>query len=135
MKLDFLKRKKWVRLELSNQDAREAAALREAAGLRQGQSRDAAGPTPAVRPEVTSGNIKSVQSEPVASKSPGPEEVLCPGCGAIHSKQDWALHHKVCHLCGKHGRISSVERAAQLLDPGSFEALAMERYSSWSPTS
>lgn len=127
MKLDFLKRKKWVRLELSNQVAGEAAARRDDAGQRQAPQAPQTPPgVLSVHPEVTSHVITTAQKVPAPLKTPGPDEVSCPDCGAIHSKKDWEHHHKVCALCGKHSRISSVERAAQLLDPGSFVAIASE---------
>lgn len=129
MKLDFLKRKKWVRLELSSQDVREAAAIREAAGLSQSLSTPAI-TTPAVTSTVhsegLSHNIKTARSITAAPKDPGSDEAACPDCGAIHSKQRWERSFKVCDQCGKHGRISSPERVAQLMDQGTFSPIAKE---------
>lgn len=130
MKLDFLKRKKWVRLELSNQVDREAAALREAAGLRQVSSTPSVASAPPMtspaHPEVLSHNTKIARSMTAAPTTPGPDEAACPGCGAIHSKHRWERSFKVCDQCGKHGRVNSQERVAQLLDQGTFSPIAKE---------
>jgi acetyl-CoA carboxylase carboxyl transferase subunit beta len=130
MKLDFLKRKKWVRLELSSQDVKEAAALREAAGLRQSLPTPTVTPSPPVtspaHTEGSSHNAKTAQNVTAAPKTPGPDEAACPSCGAIHSKQRWERSFKVCDQCGKHGRINSEERVAQVVDSGTFSPVAKE---------
>ena len=127
MKLDFLKRKKWVKLELANQ---VAATEDLRVGGQTPTSSTPAGQTPVVQPEVVPGAATGSQggSEGGASgvKTPGTGQVACPGCGAIYEKLAWDRSLKVCSQCGKHGRISSLERAAQLLDPGSFEIVAKE---------
>ena len=130
MKLDFLKRKKWVKLELSNQaeafgggqsptaHVAQTPAVTTNAGGAQSPTKQVA-QTPAV--STNAGAAQSPTKNP-----PGPEEIACPGCGTIHTKQNWARDLKVCKTCGKHGRISSAERAAQILDPETFNPIAQE---------
>lgn len=127
MKLDFLKRKKWVKLELANQVATTVDL--KVGGLTPTSSTPV-GLTPVVQPEVVPAAATGSQgaSEAGASgvKTPDPSQMACPGCGAIYEKLAWVRSLKVCGQCGKHGRISSMDRAAQLLDPGSFEAIGQE---------
>ncbi len=130
MKLDFLKRKKWVKLELSNQAEAYGGGQSPTAHVAQTPVVDTnagmslsptkhAGQTPAI---VTNAGMSLSPTK----NPPGPDEVDCPGCGTRHSKQDWAQGFKVCPICGKHGRISSAERAAQLLDPETFSPIAQD---------
>ncbi|SCZ78640.1 acetyl-CoA carboxylase, carboxyltransferase subunit beta [Acidaminobacter hydrogenoformans] len=122
MKLDFLKRKKWVKLELSNQAWTSGGGQSPTAHVAQ---------TPAVTTNAGGAQSPTGKSDAGVSLSPtknppGPDEVACPGCGTLHSKQGWARNLRVCPACGKHGRITSVERVAQILDLETFSPIAQE---------
>ncbi len=48
-----------------------------------------------------------------------PEWVCCPGCGTLVFDKRYERDRRVCWQCGHHGRLTALQRLAQLLDPGS----------------
>jgi acetyl-CoA carboxylase carboxyl transferase subunit beta len=58
-----------------------------------------------------------------AGKAPDDIWVRCSRCRELLYKREWESNFKVCPKCGFHERLTSAERIALLLDPGSFEEL------------
>ena len=60
---------------------------------------------------------------------PGNLWIKCYKCSATIFSKDLNSNYKVCPKCNYHFRLSSAERIAMLLDPGSFKELDPEMIS------
>lgn len=71
-----------------------------------------------VTPELTELEVAELEVAELRL-DPEPQWVRCPGCGALIYRKRYERDRCVCLQCQHHGRLTALERLAQLLDPGS----------------
>lgn len=67
--------------------------------------------------------VKSAQNEEIENKTPNIPEgmwIKCDKCGKILYKKDLYENLKVCKFCGKHYRMTALERIDLIIDTGTF---------------
>lgn len=65
--------------------------------------------------------ITAPQTREVRDRIPKDLWHKCPNCGAIITRKDFKANLCVCPACGRHERISAMDRIAQLVDEGTFK--------------
>ncbi|MCC5875709.1 MAG: acetyl-CoA carboxylase carboxyltransferase subunit beta [Candidatus Sumerlaeia bacterium] len=65
--------------------------------------------------------ITAPQTREVRDRIPKDLWHKCPNCGAIITRKDFKANLSVCPACGRHERISAMDRIQQLVDEGSFK--------------